>query len=243
MPSERVIMFYKQIKKTFDEIDPVKRPFVRNIVLVWLFCFLAIASVNLQLNSSIKGLLIISGLSVSILNVLFGFLISRIKYAYLYYSFIVTGGLGALSVLFIGAFEMIAWRNGSLSVFWILFAGSGLLLLYIYYISIDRQILKNYALYKKPTYIWKIEKDVYATTNKKYSFILNLVRIFVVPFAPALGIALSRNFQGEQEWLIIGFMMLLLALIISAGYIRFFALSLKLLRWSRVLGTNIEISK
>ena len=90
--------------------------------------------------------------------------------------------------------------------------------------------------------MWDINIDINAKQNHKYGCLVNFVRIFIAPFGPALGMAISRNFDGQQEWFFIGFILLLLALVVYSGMLKYCVLGFKFLFWRKSFKSIIDIA-
>ena len=234
-------MFYNHFKNLFDQSTPSRRLFTRNIILAWMFYLSSFASVKLKPENSLGLVFLVITLITTLININFIYLISKFKRAYMYYMLVGIGGLSALLVLYIGAFEMIGLNIRSLIVFWSLFILSALLSIWLNYNELDANLFVKNTIRKNSFYFWDIEFDIHAGTNNKNKFLANLVRNVMAPFAPVFGIMIARNLQGEQEWSIIGIMMLTIAVIISMGYSKFIALGFGLLKLQRKLEANIQI--
>lgn len=235
-------MFYGNMKNMFDQINPSMRPFIKNIVLTWMFCLLIIASVNLKPENSIDSLLPLFAIASLIINIFFGSIISKYNRVYLFYLFVSIGGFITPTILLIGALEMLRVSWDATILFWGLFGTSIVVLFLIYFNALDYDFLKRNIISQKPRFTWNINLDLYADANKKYGTLTNLVRIFIAPFAPAIGIALSRSLEGNLEWSISGITMFFFALIFNTGYIKFLALGFKFLYWQKMLNSDIFIA-
>jgi hypothetical protein len=235
-------MFYSYFKNLFNKIDPLKRLFVQNIVLALIFCLLSIATLNLKLGVVLNGFILFLTLMSVVINLLFIYVILKTKRVHLFYLLVAIGGFSILLVLFISAIEMIGWDKDSLIAFCGLFIVSDVVLIYIHYKALRDDFMQQNIRLKKSKYTWNVTLDIYADTNKKYGNLINLVRTIIAPFAPAVGIAISRNLGGQQEWLVQGFLMLSLALILNAGYLKYLVMGFKFWSWQKMLSSEIEIT-
>jgi len=238
-------MFYKQIKDAFEQIDAIYRPFARNIGLVWLFCVLVVAGLDsTEVNSNSFGLHFGLAIVGTVINLISMYWMATFRRVYFYYLLNFIGFIFCLSSLMIGAFELIGWSNyfASQGIIWGLFSLSTLFLLYTYNISISDDFLKKYVgATKLAKYQWDINRDIFAEANKNHGIFLKLLRYFVAPIAPAFGMVLSRNLQGEQELIALGLMILFLSVILFSGYLKFFVLACKVYYWQKKTDAEIEI--
>jgi hypothetical protein len=85
-------------------------------------------------------------------------------------------------------------------------------MMYIYYIGLKVELLEKNVITKESKFVWRASYDIYADANKKYGRITNLIRNILAPFAPAAGMAFSRNSYVRQEAFVLGLVMLLLGL-------------------------------
>ncbi len=136
---------------------------------------------------------------------------------------------------------MIGMNNFSSVIFWSIFITSFIVLTYIYSKGFDEEFLRTNLKKNNSKYSWDINMDINAKENHKYGCLVNFVRIFIAPFAPALGMAISRNFDGQQEWFFVGFLLLLLALVVYSGMLKYCVLGLKFLFWQKSFQSNIDI--
>jgi hypothetical protein len=90
-------------------------------------------------------------------------------------------------------------------------------------------------------YYWNASFDIYSESTAKYGGFTNFIRNILAPFAPALGMAFSRNAQVEQKSLVLAFVLLLLSLILNSGYLKHLALGLKLLHWQKSFHSKIFV--
>ena len=191
-------MFYKQLKNAVDQIHPLKRPFIQNIGLLLIFYLFTLASVHLKPESVLDGLFLLLTITGIITNLAFMTAIQNNQRIYLYYLFWGLGGLYTSVNLFIGVFEMVVINNFSSVIFWTIFITSFIVLTYVYNKGFDEEFLRTNLKKNNSKYSWDINLDINANENRRYGCLVNFVRIFIAPFAPALGMAMSRNFDGQQ---------------------------------------------
>lgn len=229
-------------KNLFERIKPTKRLFIVNIELSWLFCLLAIGTRYVR-DTNLANTVLLFALLGSIINMLFAYVIQKNDQAHLFYFLVASGGLSVISITYISAFGMIGWDISTLLIFWRLFIPCVMILMYIYYKELSDEFLKKNAKVENSKYLWDPGFDIYAQANAKYGKPANLIRNVIGPFAPALGMAFSRNYQGQQEAQILGLVMMSMGLMLNVGYIRHFVLGLKFLDWQKKFKSKIVISE
>ena len=226
----------------FEKIGSIKKPFAVNVVLSWVFCLLSIGTVNMKPGANLTLVFVLLAFSASVVNVLFYYIIQKTRRAYLYYLFVACGGVVTLSIAYICAFEIIDGNAISFITFWGLFIMSLVVMMYIFYNGLNSEIFGRKLVARGGNHKWSASFDVCAEANVKYGRLTNLIRNILAPFAPALGMAFSRNFEGQRELVVLGFVMLSLGLIMSFGYLKHFMLGLKFLYWQKTNQLEIEIT-
>jgi hypothetical protein len=232
-------MFYNYFKNLFDQAGSIKKIFIRNIILSWMFCFFSLASINLKPDKPSSSVFFDVTLFSTILNFLFIYIVSRARRAKIYYLLIGLGGLSGLIVLHVTIFNLMGWKYSFLFYYLTIFCISLLTTIWLNYKTFDDKLIINNIKKKKSTSLWNIEIDIHSDSNKKYNLVVNLTRNFIAPFAPLFGVFVARNFDGEQEWIIIGFIILFLVIIMSGGYLKFLALGIKIFDLEKK--TNSEV--
>ena len=234
-------MFSKRIKNPLDQVEPVKRPFARNVGLTIVFFLIALLGVNMKHIGSFLIIFLKLLLISFFLNTFFINLVQNYKRTDLFYMLISIGGMLSLTSLFIAALTLIGLNGISLLGLLCLYIVSAWALVRIYYKFWNTERLSRRIVSREGSLMfWDLDFDL--SEDVKYSNaspINNIVRNILLPFAPAVGMALSRNLEGEQEWLIIGILALLLALNISTLFLKYFALGIRHYFWAKELGVRI----
>jgi len=204
-----------------------------------MFCFFSLASINLKPEKPSSSIFLDFTLLSTILNFLFIYIVSRERRANIYYLLIGLGGLFGLIVLHVTIFNLMGWKYSFLFYYLTIFFASLVATIWLNYKAFDDKLIINNIKKKNSTSLWNMEIDIHSDSNKKYNLLVSLTRNFIAPFAPLFGVFVARNFNGEQEWLIIGFIILFLVIIMSGGYLKFIALGFKIFDLEK--RTNSEI--
>ena len=161
-----------------------------------MFCLLILAVVHLKPENDLDGLLLFLTFTAIITNLAFMIAIQKYKIIYLYYLFWGVGGLYSPVILFIGAFEMVGRNNYSPGIFWSIFFTGFIVLIYIYNKGFDGEFLRTNLTSNNSKYSWDINLDINANENRQHDGFVNFIRLIIAPFAPVLGMTISRNFDG-----------------------------------------------
>jgi hypothetical protein len=197
--------------------------------------------VHLKPESDLDGLLLFLTFTAIITNLAFMIVIQKYKRIYLYYLFWGLGALYSPVILIIGAFEMVGMNNFSPAIFGSIFLISFIVLIYIYSKGFDGEFLLSNLTSNHSKYSWDINIDVNAKENRQNEGFVNFIRLIIAPFAPVLGMTISRNFDGQQEWFFNGLILLILALVVYSGMLKYCVLGFKFLFWQKSFKSNIDL--
>lgn len=234
-------MFYKQVTSSLSQVTLLKRPFIQNIALILIFCLFSILGTQLKPESNLAGLFLILSMVAILTNLVFLYLVQKQRKPYAYYLLWGLGGFFSSIILAIGSFEMMGWSFVYSGVFWSFCIASLIVLIIIYTKNFDEKFFRSNLQIKGPTYYWNITYDISSHESQKYGCLVNFLRIVIAPLSPALGMAVSRNYENTQEWFLGGLMLLILSSIVSIVMIKYCVLGCKFLAWQRMLGSDVKI--
>lgn len=165
------------------------------------------------------------------------------KNATLYFFLAALGGSFALVLPFISSFELLGLRGLWLNIFWLLLGLSIFVSIFTNSKTFNEEFIRRNVEKRRFSFVWSNNSDLNIDANKKYASLNNILRIALLPFAPALGMAISRNFEGEYKAMIMGFLLLFIAVNFIGVYLKPFTLAISISIWQRHNHQIIEIGE
>jgi len=207
-----------------------------------MYFLLTTASVNRLSEHESDMTFFLSAIFATTVNYSMMILVMKQRIAYLYYVLLGGGGFCSLLVLYVGAFEMMSLSSGMKLIIWISVATSVFFSIFLSLRVSNSQNLEKYIQRKDKDTYWNIEYDVYKKTNQEHGLLYGILRSAIVPFAPLVGVLISRNLPEDSGSFVVGAGMFFIAAIGSLAYIKFITLGLNLLHLQKEYNVDLKLS-